>query len=288
MYPVVAPVHDNGRGAHVLNARHALCEAGRREREDPEAQFRGIGHNRRLFAADEHLQHTVERCDGLAIVDAFSDDEVLGAQEKCLHDGKTLMKRGSSLTVDETEDGRSSSQDDCCEIGSDTDIEHTWMSPDEFVDLTTTRGLMMRYILRGPEDAPKLLYIPGATDDLRKGFTTYNVDLFAQNFRTLTCDMRSQGQTEPFAVDEYVAQEIYVDDLIALVDAVYGPEYTILVAGWSSGAILGVALARAYPSRVSRLAVLAGGYIEPHLERHRSFQELLRPKRIFSETSGHG
>lgn len=135
--------------------------------------------------------------------------------------------------------------------------------------LLPTRDLRMKFDLKGPEDGPKLLYIPGATDDLRKTLSSLHCDAFARKFRTLTCDLRNQGETTPFAVNKYLPLETYIDDLLALVDNVFGPEATLHVAGWSFGAALALLMARLHPGRVQSVAVLAGGYWEPSTEHQR-------------------
>jgi pimeloyl-ACP methyl ester carboxylesterase len=133
----------------------------------------------------------------------------------------------------------------------------------DFIDLAEARGLHIKYSLKGPEDAPKLLYIPGVTDDLRKTLSSMHCDAFAKKFRTLTCDLRNQGETWPFEVDAYVPLETYVGDLVALADSIFGPDTSFHVVGWSFGAALALLMARLHPNRVSSIAVLAGGYWEP-------------------------
>lgn len=132
-----------------------------------------------------------------------------------------------------------------------------------FVDLRASRDLHVKFDLKGPEDAPKLMYIPGVTDDLRKTLSILHFDAFSKKFRTLTCDLRNQGETTPFTTEEYVPLETYVDDLLALADKVYGPETVFHVAGWSFGGAIALLMARLHPERVQSVAVLAGGYWEP-------------------------
>jgi len=131
-----------------------------------------------------------------------------------------------------------------------------------FVDLRASRGVRVKFDLKGPEDAPKLMYIPGVTDDLRKTLSSLQFDAFAKKFRTLTCDLRNQGETTPFTTENYVPLETYVDDLLALADKVYGPQTVFHVAGWSFGGAIALLLARLHPERVQSVAVLAGGYWE--------------------------
>lgn len=187
--------------------------------------------------------------DIFGLVTAFDDNEVPGALEK-----------DAVVSTDGEVEGAHSSES---EEGSDTEELAHGRITNGFLDLTARRGLTMRCELRGSEDHPKLLYIPGATDDLRKSFTISHLNAFAQSFYTLTCDLRNQGETTPVNVDNNVNQETHVEDLIALVDATFGPDETFHVVGWSSGAVLALALARAYPLRVGRLVVLSGGYISP-------------------------
>lgn len=132
-----------------------------------------------------------------------------------------------------------------------------------FVDLRASRGLRVKFDIKGPEDAPKLMYIPGVTDDLRKTLSIRHFDAFAKKFRTLTCDLRNQGETAPFTTEEYVPLETYVEDLIALADKVYGPDTAFHIAGLSFGAAIALLMARLHPDRVQSVAVLAGGYFEP-------------------------
>jgi pimeloyl-ACP methyl ester carboxylesterase len=140
-----------------------------------------------------------------------------------------------------------------------------------FVNLPT-RGLHMKFDIKGPEHAPKLLYIPGVTDDLRKTLSMLHFEAFARNFRVLTCDLRNQGMTTPFMVDDYVPLETYVEDLMALVDEVFSPDEAFHVVGWSFGAALALLLARLYSKRVQSMALLAGGYWEPSTEHPRSLK----------------
>lgn len=129
-----------------------------------------------------------------------------------------------------------------------------------FANLKSSRGLVMKFDLKGPEDAPKLLYIPGATDDLRKTLTNLHFEAFAKSFHTLTCDLRNQGQTSPFALDAYVPLETHVDDLLALADRVFPAKEAFHVVGWSFGCALALLMARLHPERVRSVALLAGGY----------------------------
>lgn len=160
------------------------------------------------------------------LIDAFDDEEVLGASKV---------------------------------IGND-EIEPP------FVDLQSTRGLVVKFELKGPEDAPKLLYIPGSTDDLRKTISNLHLEAFSKNFRTLTCDLRNQGQTTPRVADKYVPLDTYVDDLLSLVDTAFGADVAFHVVGWSFGAAVALLLARLHPERVHTLVVLGGGYFEQQKE----------------------
>merc|ERR1719359_95770 len=54
-----------------------------------------------------------------------------------------------------------------------------------------------------------------------------------------------------------------MDDLIALMDQIWGSDSIAHVAGWSFGSILALNLARAYEHRVDRLVLVASGYYEP-------------------------
>lgn len=160
------------------------------------------------------------------LVDAFDDEEVLGA--------------------------------------SKVNVKGTIEPP--FVDLQDSRGLIMKFDLKGPEDAPKLLYIPGSTDDLRKTMSNAHCEAFAQSFRTLTCDLRNQGQTMPFCLDRYVSLEEYVEDLIALVNKAFSPDTAFHVVGWSFGGALALMMCRLHPGRVRSAVVLSGGYWDQQKE----------------------
>lgn len=131
-----------------------------------------------------------------------------------------------------------------------------------FADLHASRGLRVKYDVRGAENAPKLLYIPGATDDLRKSLSMLQFESLAGRFRTITCDLRNQGETAPFTVDEYIPLETYVDDLLALVDHAFGVNVSFHVIGWGFGAALALLMARLHPERLISMAILAGGYWE--------------------------
>jgi pimeloyl-ACP methyl ester carboxylesterase len=110
---------------------------------------------------------------------------------------------------------------------------------------------------------PPLLYIPGATSDLRGGMMKGHIQPLAKKFRLLTCDLRNQGETTPLSLDSYVPLSTYVDDLVALVDHTFGPKASVHVVGWSIGAVIALALARVHPHRVNRLVTIQGGYFEP-------------------------
>lgn len=132
-----------------------------------------------------------------------------------------------------------------------------------FADLTQSRGIEMRYDVAGLSTSPPLLYIPGATSDLRKDMSKGHVQPLSRDFRVLTCDLRNQGETLPMTLQNYVPLKTYVDDLVELVDHVFGSDTTVHVVGWSVGSVIALALARLYPSRVEKLVVIQGGYWEP-------------------------
>lgn len=135
-----------------------------------------------------------------------------------------------------------------------------------FADFTASRGVRIRFEMRGSTDLPPLLQIPGETDDLRKDLTKEPLKVFSSRFCVVQCDLRNQGETRPFTLDRYLPLSTYVDDLLALVDDVFGADVAINVMGWSFGAVLGMAMARLHPTRVRKLIVVSGGYFEPQPE----------------------
>lgn len=132
-----------------------------------------------------------------------------------------------------------------------------------FADFMESRGIRMRFDLYGPSDGPPLLYIPGATSDMRKEMSQIQMQILARTFCVLTCDLRNQGETEPVSLQDYVPLSTYVDDLIELLDHTFGPNAPVYVVGWSVGAAIALALARLHPKRVKKLAVVQGGYFKP-------------------------
>lgn len=156
--------------------------------------------------------------------------------------------------------------DDLCDAFSDDDVPGVGSKVQPPYIHLPSCGLRMKFDIKGPEEAPKLLYIPGPTDDLRKTLSMLHCDAFAKKFRTLTCDLRNQGETTPFSVDKFVPLETYVEDLMALVDEAFAPTAVFHVVGWSFGAALALLLARLHPGRVQSVAVLAGGYWKPSQE----------------------
>merc|ERR1719331_3389588 len=69
-----------------------------------------------------------------------------------------------------------------------------------FADFMQSRGIRMRFELAGSLDRPPLLFIPGATSDLRKDMSKGHLQALSKNFRVLTCDLRNQGETTPMSV----------------------------------------------------------------------------------------
>jgi pimeloyl-ACP methyl ester carboxylesterase len=165
------------------------------------------------------------------LVDAFQDDEVLGPTG-----GNAARKLSESRSK---------------------------VVEPPFADFMESRGIRMRFDLEGPEEAPKLLFIPGVTSDLRKEMTKAQVKGFARNFRVLTCDLRNQGETTPISVNDYVPLQTYVDDLMMLLDCCFNSEEKVYVAGWGIGSVYAMLLTRLHPKRVKKLVVMQGGYWEP-------------------------
>lgn len=132
-----------------------------------------------------------------------------------------------------------------------------------FADFMQSRGIRMRFELMGKEDGPPLLFIPGATSDLRKEMTMSHMRPLARTFHILTCDLRNQGETTPTTLDKYVPITTYVEDLIELLDHTFGCNTPVYVVGWSFGAVVALSMARLHADRVKRLVIVQGGYFKP-------------------------
>jgi len=134
-----------------------------------------------------------------------------------------------------------------------------------FADFMQSRGIRMRFELAGPLDKPPLLFIPGATSDLRKDMSKGQLQTLSKNFRVLTCDLRNQGETTPMSLQHYVPLNTYVDDLIELLDHTFGANAPVHVVGWGLGSSIALMLARLHAQRVKKLVLVQGGYFKPQL-----------------------
>lgn len=119
------------------------------------------------------------------------------------------------------------------------------------------------YEWHGPEDGEVLILSPGLGGSA--SYWAPNLAAFAARYRVLLYDHRGTGRSDP-ALPDTVAIDDMAQDVAALMDRLGVRRAHFL--GHALGGIIGLALARAEPSRIGRLVVMNGwARLDPYTAR---------------------
>lgn len=111
-------------------------------------------------------------------------------------------------------------------------------------------GCTIRYWLGGPEDAPLLCFLHGAT--MNHAMFTPQIEAFSADYRVLTWDARGHGASRPAAGD--FSLEDCADDLIAILDALGVPQ--AILCGQSMGGYIAQHVYLRAPDRVRAMVII--------------------------------
>lgn len=111
----------------------------------------------------------------------------------------------------------------------------------------TTNGLNVSYTDKGPEDAPGIIFIHGFP--LNKSMWDMQMEVLSDEYRIIAYDVRGHGDSD--AGNESFSIEIFVNDLISLMDALKINK-TVL-CGLSMGGYIAINAVENYPERFDAL-----------------------------------
>lgn len=120
-------------------------------------------------------------------------------------------------------------------------------------------GTALAYEVRGT--GPALVYVAGAICHRRFQPIVDDVNVLAQSFTVLSYDRRGRGDSSAAASDDPQAE---IDDLAAVIGAAGGSAY---VYGHSSGAVLALEAALAFPKNVKKVLIYDPPYVADEQER---------------------
>jgi pimeloyl-ACP methyl ester carboxylesterase len=123
--------------------------------------------------------------------------------------------------------------------------------------LTTSDGVRLRYLLSGPDDAPRLVLLHGLGSDA-VGYDGLIAQL-GDGLHVARVDLRGHGESEPLTDPaRYGWFARPAADVVEVMDSLGWDDAA--VAGGSLGAATATAVALGYPERVRRLGVFAPAF----------------------------
>lgn len=135
------------------------------------------------------------------------------------------------------------------------------------------QGVQTRYLEAGPADAPVVVLLHGTAGSLENFCANY-AD-YAQHFRVIGIDMLGCGWTDKperdYLIPDYANHVLGVMDALAIANAA--------IVGVSLGSWVGAALAKAQPTRVRKLVMVAPAGIITDPEEERRVADGVRKRR---------